>query len=229
MSRSDDDARRAPTCAVCYDDVDDASLARLPCCGARARVDDAVLREMRRDFDSDGGRRRRVSAVSRGDRARRWGVRRGAASAVRGVPAGEGDGRDVRGVRARRTRGAAISLRAVRRRAAHTAPDVAVHGVADVLVERDVGVSRGVRGLHAVEDRFAGRGERAGERRAGELGIERGVARRGAGGGRTRAGERGAVRGGADDARGGWGEGGGDGGAVGGGGGDDGVRRRTVR
>ena len=38
MSRSDDDARSAPTCAVCYDDVDDASLARLPCCGARARA-----------------------------------------------------------------------------------------------------------------------------------------------------------------------------------------------
>ena len=194
-------------------------------------VDDAVLRRMRGDFDSNRfRRRRRVSAVSRGDRPRRprGSVRVGAASRVSRVPTDAGDEGDVRGVRAGRTRGFTIQVRAVRRGAAHTAPDVAVHGIADGHFERDVGVSRDVRGLHAVEDRFAGPSERSRTRRAGELGIERGVAHGGAGRGRARAGERGAGRGGAADALGGWGEGGGDGGAVGGRGGDDGVRRRTV-
>ena len=97
------------------------------------------------------------------------------------------------------------------------------------IVERDVGVSRGVRGLHAVEDRFAGR-ERAcrvrdapaswGSSEAWLAAAREEVER-------ARASEA-RLEGARTTRRGGWGEGGGDGGAVGGGGGDDGVRRRTV-
>ena len=196
---------------------------------ARARVDDAVLREcveiLIQTSDGVGACPRCRAAIVR-DAAGAFVV--GAASRVSRVPAGAGDGRDVRGVRARRTRGAAISVRAVRRRAAHTAPDVAVHGVADGHVERDVGVSRGVRGLHAVEDRFAGRGERAASDAPASWGSsEAWLAAAREEVERARASEA-RLEGARTTRRGGWGEGGGDGGAVGGGGGDDGVRRRTV-
>jgi len=75
MSRGDDDARAATSCAICYESVDDASLARLPCCGARSAASttqfcvECVEILIRIDSDGVGACPRCRAAIVRDDRA----------------------------------------------------------------------------------------------------------------------------------------------------------------
>lgn len=149
-------------------------------------IDDAVLHSMRLHRRHHATvTRRAVSAVSRAAQNRRRYrtlYRRASRTHVSRVSTTAGDDGCVRRVRVRRATRVAVRVRRVRTRANDPASDVAVLRTAGERDDGDVGVSRTVWDVSAVENRGGGCGEGAAGGRAEDVGRRRGVVRERAGG-----------------------------------------------